>query len=222
MASLVTYKYIKQNPDIMEYIRRADKTLEAMGYTEHSFPHVERVAATAEMILETLGYDERTIELAKIASIMHDIGNIINRIDHAQSGAVMAFRLLDNMSMPAGEICSVIAAIGNHDEGTAQPLDAISAAMIIADKADVRRSRVRNTDLTTFDIHDRVNYAVEMSKVGFSEDKKSLVLELQIDTKISSVMEYFEIFMNRMILCKRASEFLGLKFEMIINGSKIL
>ena len=222
MASLVTYKYIKQNPDIMEYICRADKTLEAMGYTEHSFPHVERVAATSAMILETLGYDERTIELAKIASIMHDIGNIINRIDHAQSGAVMAFRLLDNMSMPADEICSVIAAIGNHDEGTAQPLDAISAAMIIADKADVRRSRVRNTDLTTFDIHDRVNYAVEMSGVSFSEDKKILILELQIDTKISSVMEYFEIFMNRMILCKRASEFLGLKFELIINGSKIL
>lgn len=222
MSSLVTYKYIKQNPDIMEYIRRADKTLEAMGYTEHSFPHVERVAATAAMILETLGYDERTIELAKIASILHDIGNVINRIDHAQSGAVMAFRLLDNLSMPAGEICSIIAAIGNHDEGTAQPIDAISAAMIIADKADVRRSRVRNTDLTTFDIHDRVNYAVEMSKVSFGENEKSLILELQIDTKISSVMEYFEIFMNRMILCKRASEFLGLKFEMIINGSKIL
>jgi HD superfamily phosphodiesterase len=222
MASLVTYKYIKQNPDIMEYIQRADKTLEAMGYTEHSFPHVERVAATSAMILETLGYDERTIELAKIASILHDIGNIINRIDHAQSGAVMAFRLLDNLSMPAGEICSVIAAIGNHDEGTAQPLDAISAAMIIGDKSDVRRSRVRNTELTTFDIHDRVNYAVEMSKVSFNEDKSSLILELQIDTKISSVMEYFEIFMNRMILCKRASEFLGLKFEMVINGSKIL
>lgn len=222
MSSLVTYKYIKQNPDIMEYIRRADKTLEAMGYTEHSFPHVERVAATSAMILETLGYDERTIELAKIASILHDIGNVINRIDHAQSGAVMAFRLLDNLSMPAGEICSVIAAIGNHDEGTAQPLDAISAAMIIGDKSDVRRSRVRNTELTTFDIHDRVNYAVEMSKVSFNEDKSSLILELQIDTNISSVMEYFEIFMNRMILCKRASEFLGLKFEMVINGSKIL
>lgn len=222
MSSLVTYKYIKQNPDIMEYIRRADKTLEAMGYTEHSFPHVERVAATSAMILETLGYDERTIELAKIASILHDIGNVINRIDHAQSGAVMAFRLLDNLSMPAGEICSVIAAIGNHDEGTAQPLDAISAAMIIGDKSDVRRSRVRNTELTTFDIHDRVNYAVEMSKVSFNEDKSSLILELQIDTNISSVMEYFEIFMNRMILCKRASEFLGVRFEMVINGSKIL
>lgn len=222
MASLVTYKYIKQNPDIMEYIRRADQTLEAMGYTEHSFAHVERVAAVSAMILETLGYEERTIELVRIASMMHDIGNVINRIDHAQSGAVMAFRLLDNLSMPASEICSVIAAIGNHDEGTGQPLDPISAAMIIGDKTDVRRSRVRHTDLLEFDIHDRVNYAVEMSKVYFSEDKKSVVLELQIDTAISSVLEYFEIFMNRMLLCRRASEFLGVQFQMIINGSKIL
>lgn len=222
MASIVTYKYIKQNPDIMEYIKRADKTLEAMGYTEHSFSHVERVAATSAMILETLGYEERTVELVKIASMMHDIGNVINRIDHAQSGAVMAFRLLDNLSMPPSEICSIIAAIGNHDEGTGQPLDPISAAMIIGDKTDVRRSRVRNQDLLTFDIHDRVNYAVEFSKVHFSEDRTSIILELQIDTKISSVMEYFEIFMNRMLLCRRASEFLGVRFEMLINGSKIL
>ncbi len=222
MASNVTYKYIKQNPDIMEYIRRADKTLEAMGYTEHSFAHVERVAAVSAMILETLGYDERTVELARIASMLHDIGNVINRIDHAQSGAVMAFRLLDNLSMPAGEICTIISAIGNHDEGTGQPLDPVSAAMILGDKTDVRRSRVRNSDLLTFDIHDRVNYAVEMSKVSFSENKASIILELQIDTKISSVMEYFEIFMNRMLLCRRAAEFLGVKFEMIINGSRIL
>ncbi|MCM1529536.1 MAG: HD domain-containing protein [Alistipes sp.] len=222
MASNVTYKYIKQNPDIMEYIWRADKTLEAMGYTEHSFAHVERVANVSAMILETLGYDERTVELAKIASIMHDIGNVINRIDHAQSGAVMAFRLLDNLSMPAGEICTIISAIGNHDEGTGQPLDPVSAAMILGDKTDVRRSRVRNNDLLTFDIHDRVNYAVEMSKVRFSDDKASIILELQIDTKISSVMEYFEIFMNRMLLCRRAAEFLGVKFEMIVNGSRIL
>ena len=222
MASLVTYKYIKQNPDIMEYIRRADKTLEVMGYTEHSFPHVERVAAVSAMILERLGYDERTVELARIASMMHDIGNVINRIDHAQSGAVMAFRLLDNLSMPASEICSVIAAIGNHDEGTGMPLDPISAAMIIGDKTDVRRSRVRNNDLLTFDIHDRVNYAVEVSKVHFNDDNSSIILELQIDTEISSVMEYFEIFMNRMLLCRRASESLGVHFEMMINGSKIL
>lgn len=222
MASIVTYRYIKQNPDIMEYIRRADKALEAQGYTEHSFAHVERAAQVASMILEGLGYDERTVELAKIAGIMHDIGNVINRIDHAQSGAVMAFRLLDNLSMPANEICSIISAIGNHDEGTGQPLDPISAALIIGDKTDVRRSRVRNSDLLTFDIHDRVNYAVEYSKVSFSQDKTSIILELQIDTKISSVLEYFEIFLDRMLLCKRASQFLGVKFEMIVNGSSVL
>jgi len=222
MPSIVTYKYIKQNPDIMEYIRRADKALEAQGYTEHSFAHVERVAATSSMILTTLGFDERTVELVRIASIMHDIGNVINRIDHAQSGAVMAFRLLDNLSMPASEICSVISAIGNHDESTGLPLDPISAALIIGDKTDVRRSRVRNNDLLTFDIHDRVNYAVERSEVSFSEDNKSIILELTIDTEISSVMEYFEIFMERMLLCRRASAFLGVQFEMIVNGSKIL
>ena len=214
MPSIVTYKYIKQNPDIMEYIRRADKALEAQGYTEHSFAHVERVAATSSMILTELGFDERTVELARIASI--------NRIDHAQSGAVMAFRLLDNLSMPASEICSVISAIGNHDESTGLPLDPISAALIIGDKTDVRRSRVRNTDLLTFDIHDRVNYAVENSGVRFNEDRSSIILELKIDTDISSVMEYFEIFMERMLLCRRASAFLGVQFEMLINGSKIL
>ncbi len=222
MPSIVTYKYIKQNPDIMEYIRRADKALEAQGYTEHSFAHVEKTASTSSMILTTLGYDERTVELAKIAAIMHDIGNVINRADHAQSGAVMAFRLLDNLSMPASEICSVISAIGNHDEGTGQPLDPISAALIIADKTDVRRSRVRNSDLLTFDIHDRVNYAVEKSMVRFNDSNSAIILELQIDTEISPVIEYFEIFLQRMLLCRRAAAFLGVNFEMIINGSKIL
>lgn len=222
MASLVTYKYIKQNPAIMTYIRRADKVLEAIGYTEHSFAHVERVAQTASMILLELNYPERQVELVKIAGMMHDIGNVINRADHAQSGAVMAFRLLDNLSMPAEEICSIISAIGNHDEGTAAPIDEISAALIIADKTDVRRSRVRNHDLITFDIHDRVNYAVEESNVCFNENKTSLILELKIDTNISSVMEYFEIFLQRMILCKKAAQFFGLKFEMIINGTTVL
>lgn len=222
MASIVTYKYIKENKDIMEYIRRADKALEALGFTEHSFAHVEKVAHNAAMILSELGYDERTVELARVAGIMHDIGNVINRIDHAQSGAVMAFRLLDNMNMPASEICSIISAIGNHDESTGQPLDPISAALIIADKTDVRRSRVRNTDLLTFDIHDRVNYAVEHSDLRFNEDKTSLILELTIDPKISSVLEYFEIFLQRMLLCKKAAIFLKLKFEMIINGTPVL
>ena len=222
MSSIVTYKYIKQNPDIMEYIRRADKCLEAQGYTEHSFAHVEIVAQNAGMILTELGYSERQSELARIAGMMHDIGNVINRIDHAQSGAVMAFRLLDNLSMPANEICSIISAIGNHDESTAQPVDAISAALVIADKTDVRRSRVRNTDFLTFDIHDRVNYAVEKSSLRFSEDKKEIILSITIDTEISPVMEYFEIFLNRMLLCKRACSFLGIKFAMIVNGSPLL
>ncbi len=222
MSSIVTYKYIKQNPDIMTYIRRADQALEAIGYTEHSFAHVERVAQTASMILTELDFPEREVELVKIAGIMHDIGNVINRIDHAQSGAVMAFRLLDNLSMPAEEICSIVSAIGNHDESTAVPIDAISAALIIADKTDVRRSRVRNNDLITFDIHDRVNYAVEESSLRFNENKTSLILELKINTNISSVMEYFEIFLHRMLLCKKASQFFRLKFEMIVNGTSVL
>ncbi len=222
MSSNVTYKYIKENPDIQEYIRRADKELEALGYTEHSFAHVEKVAHTAGDLLTELGYDERTAELARIAGMMHDIGNIINRIDHAQSGAVMAFRLLDNMNMPASEISQIISAIGNHDESTGQPLNPISAALIIADKTDVRRSRVRNNDLITFDIHDRVNYAVEHSEVHLNADKTAIVLELKIDPEISSVAEYFEIFLNRMLLCKKSAQFLHLRFELIINGTSVL
>ena len=179
------------------------------------------------MILSTLGYDERVCELAQIAAYMHDIGNVINRIDHAQSGAVMAFRLLDNIGMPADEICEIIAAIGNHDEHTAYPVTPIAAALIIADKSDVRRSRVRkgagtSPDILAHDIHDRVNYAVEKSTLSFSDDKKELVLSLTIDTKISSVMEYFEIFLDRMTLCRRAAEFLGVTFGVIINNSRIL
>lgn len=222
MASTVTYKYIRENPDIIEYIRRADAELGKLGYTEHSFAHVEKVAQNAAMILEQLQYPERTVELARIAGMMHDIGNVINRVDHAQSGAVMAFRLLDNMNMPASEICSIISAIGNHDEGTGQPLNPISAALIIADKTDVRRSRVRNTDLLSFDIHDRVNYAVEHSELRFNEDATALILELTIDLQISSVLEYFEIFLQRMLLCQKACRLLNLRFEMIVNHTKML
>ncbi len=222
MNSIVTYKYIRQNPDIHTYIKNADAAVEAQGYTEHSFAHVEKVASTVEVILSSLGYDERTVELGKIAAYLHDIGNVVNRIDHAQSGAVMAFRLLDNLNMPAEEICAVISAIGNHDESTAQPLNAISAALIIADKTDVRRSRVRNADMRSFDIHDRVNYAVERSDLFFSEDRSSVILDLVIDTGIASVMEYFEIFLQRMILCKRSAEFLGISFRLRINGSEVI
>ncbi len=222
MSSHVTYKYIEQNADIHTYIKNADAAVEAQGYTEHSFAHVVKVADMVEMILTTLGFPEREIELGKIAAYMHDIGNVVNRVDHAQSGAVMAFRLLDNLNMPAEEICAVISAIGNHDERTAQPLNAITAALIIADKTDVRRSRVRNIDHHSFDIHDRVNYAAESSEVYFSEDKKKIILELAIDQRYASVLEYFEIFLQRMLLCKKSAEYLGVEFHMQINNTEML
>ena len=210
MASHVTYAYIRQNPDIREYIRRADMSLAAIGYTEHSFAHVEKAAHNAAMILETLNYPPRQVELAKIAGFLHDIGNVINRNDHAQSGAVMAFRLLDRLEMPVDEICSIISAIGNHDEGTAQPVDAISAALIIADKTDVRRRRLRNTDFMTFDIHDRVNYAVVNASLKIDKEQKLCLFNITIDTDICPVMEYFEIFLDRMVLCRKAADLLGL------------
>ncbi|MCD7730845.1 MAG: HD domain-containing protein [Oscillospiraceae bacterium] len=224
MSSIITYRYIKQNEDIHTYIKNADAAVAAQGYTEHSFAHVERVAQTVEMILSTLGYPERQVELGKIAAYLHDIGNVVNRIDHAQSGAVMAFRLLDNLNMPAEEICAVISAIGNHDEHTAQPLNAIAAALIIGDKTDVRRSRVRNVESVNLrdDIHDRVNYAVEESRIYFTEDKKAIVLELRLDTNISSVMEYFEIFMDRMLLCRRSAEFFGIEFRARVNDTEVM
>lgn len=224
MSSTVTYRYIKQNEDIHTYIKNADAAVAAQGYTEHSFAHVEKVASAVELILTTLGFPERQVELGKIAAYLHDIGNVVNRVDHAQSGAVMAFRLLDNLNMPAEEICAIISAIGNHDEHTAQPLNAIAAALIIGDKTDVRRSRVRNLDSVNLsgDIHDRVNYAVEESKLYFSEDKKAIVLELKLDTKISSVMEYFEIFMERMLLCRRSAEFFGLEFRVKVNDTEVM
>ena len=201
--SNLTYDYIRRNKDIQTYINYADAALNTIGYTEHSNAHVERAAASAFMILTTLGYEQRTCELAEIAAYMHDIGNVINRIDHAQSGAVMAFRLLDNLGMPADEISLIVSAIGNHDEGTAAPVTPIAAALIIADKSDVRRSRVRSADGVFVptsenlarDIHDRVNYAVEKSSLYFSDDRKDIILDLTIDPKISSIMEYFEIFL---------------------------
>lgn len=223
MSSNVTYRYIKQNPDIHTYIKNADAAVAAQGYTEHSFAHVEKVASTVHMILSSLDYPERDVELGQIAAYLHDIGNVINRVDHAQSGAVMAFRLLDNLNMPPEEICAIISAIGNHDEHTAQPLNAITAALIIGDKTDVRRSRVRNVENIDFsDIHDRVNFAVTNSDIFFSEDKKTLILELELDTEISSVMEYFEIFMERMLLCKRSAEVLGVKFRMRVNNTEVM
>lgn len=218
----VTYQEIKQSDAVRTYIKKADESLCAIGYTEHAFAHVTRVAENAAYILRTLGFSDRTVELSQIAGYLHDIGNIINRVDHAMSGANMAFRILDNMGMEPGEIATVIAAIGNHDEGTGFPVNAVTAALIIADKSDVRRTRVRNRDVATFDIHDRVNYAVESSEITISEDKRAVILTLSIDTEICAVMDYFEIFLNRMLLCRKAAEFLGLNFRLIVNGTKLL
>lgn len=219
---MLTYEELKKNKSVKAYITGADRSLAALGFTEHSFAHVTKVAATCESILSVLGYSSHEIELAKIAAYLHDIGNLVNRIDHSQSGAVMAFRILDKLNMDASDIATVVSAIGNHDEGTGVPVDAISAALILADKSDVRRSRVRNRDKSTFDIHDRVNYSVRSSSLEISEDKKIIVLKLSIDTRYGSIMEYFEIFMQRMILCRKAAEKLGLTFKLEINGQQLL
>ena len=217
---MVTLEQVRHDARVRSYIEKADESLIALGFTEHSFQHVAKVAAVASSLLRRLGYEERTCELAAIAGWLHDIGNVINRIDHAQSGAVMAFRLLDEMGMPANDVATVITAIGNHDEGTAYPVNAVAAALILGDKTDVRRNRVRNKDTATFDIHDRVNYSVEHSEVILEGDE--VRLELKIDTTVCPVMSYFEIFMQRMLLCRRAAERLNLKFALIINGQKVL
>ena len=219
---MITFETVKNNEAIRTYIQCADESLKALGYTEHSFQHVTRVAETAAYILKTLGYTERETELARIAGYLHDIGNLVNRTDHSQSGAVMAFRILDNMDMPANEIAEIVTAIGNHDEGTGVAVNAVSAALILADKSDVRRTRVRNTDITAFDIHDRVNYSVKKSALTVDPELAVIELELIIDTTICSVMDYFEIFLNRMILCKKAAEKLGLHFGLKINGQRVL
>ena len=219
---MLIYEEIIKNEAIKTYITRADESLGALGYTEHSFAHVMHVAETAGYILQTLGYDTRTVELAKIAGYLHDIGNLVNRRDHSQSGAVMAWSILNDMGCDPAEVATIVTAIGNHDEGTGVPVNAVAAAMILADKADVRRSRVRNKDFSTFDIHDRVNYSVKKSALKINEDKTLVKLKLTIDTRYGSVMEYFEIFMQRMLLCRRAAETLGLQFKLIINEQQLL
>lgn len=219
---MLTYEEITKNEAIRTYIIRADESLAALGFTEHSFAHVTHVAETAGYLLKTLGYDDRTAELAKIAGYLHDIGNLVNRKDHAQSGAVMAWSILNDMDCDAAELATIVTAIGNHDESTGVPVNIVAAAMILADKADVRRSRVRNQDISKFDIHDRVNYSVKKSILKINEEKTIVKLKLTVDTKYGSVMDYFEIFMTRMILCRKAAEKLGLQFKLIINEQQLI
>lgn len=217
----IQYEDVKNNPVVQTYIKKADDSLNALGYTEHSFAHVTKVADIASQILLTQGYSERDAELARIAGYLHDIGNVINRIDHAQSGAVMAFRILDNMGADPEDIATIITAIGNHDESTAFPVNAVAAALILADKTDVRYTRVRNHDFATYDIHDRVNYSVKESNLEIVKDSH-IELILKIETEMCSVMDYFEIFLGRMLLCRKAAEKLGLQFRLKINEQRLI
>jgi len=219
---MLTYERVSKSETIRTYITRADESLAALGFTEHSFSHVIHVARMAGYILQTMGYDGRTVGLAKIAGYLHDIGNLVNRKDHSQSGAVMAWSILNDMDCDPAEIATIVTAIGNHDEGTGVPVNPVAAALILADKADVRRSRVRNKDASTFDIHDRVNYSVKESSMTINDTKSQVTLELTVDTQYGSVMDYCEIFMGRMILCRKAAKTLGLEFKLIINGQQLI
>jgi len=218
----ITYKDIVKNQEIRTYLEKGDELLGVLGFTEHAVVHAGKIAELAAIILAKLGYSDREAELARIAGYIHDIGNMVNRIDHAQTGAVICFNILTRMGMKPEEIATVVSAIGNHDESTGTAINNVSAALILADKTDVRRSRVRNTDFAKFDIHDRVNYAVERSEVKVDGERRSILLDLKIDTQIIPLMEYFEIFLQRMVMCRRAADFLDAKFELVMNGAKLI
>jgi uncharacterized protein len=220
-APLVTFETVRNHPRVKVFVRKADEALAEIGYTEHGERHVGLVAHIAFNTLKRLGYPEREAELAAIAGYMHDIGNGVNRDHHAQTGATMAMQLLHEMGMPDVEIVRIMGAIGNHHENDGDPVSAVAAAVILADKSDVHRTRVRNPDMIKFDIHDRVNYAVEKSFLNVDEASKQITLELTIDTSISQVMEYFEIFMTRMLASRKAAKFLGTTFGLTVNGNRL-
>lgn len=219
---MVTLNDVKKNPVIDSFIRNGNEYLGAMGFTEHSYRHVNLVSSIAKNILDKLGYSKREGELAAIAGYLHDIGNVVSRNDHGISGATLVAPILLQMGMDPDDVATVISAIANHEEGYGQPVNTVAAALILADKSDVHRSRVRNQDFATFDIHDRVNYAVEHSFVWVDEKKRTITMELTIDIEINPVMEYFEIFLTRMVLCRRAALFLNCVFELVVNGARLL
>lgn len=222
MSSLITLSEVERNPKVRAYIQSADDYLAALGYTEHGFRHAGFVAKVAKNVLMKLGYQERMAELAAIAGYLHDVGNICGREMHGPAGAMMAFGLLEEMNMDPAEIGKVMIAISNHEEEHGIPVDPITAALILADKSDVHYSRVRNPDIISFDIHDRVNYAVRRSFLNVDKDEKRITLEIEIDTEISQVMEYFEIFLSRMLISRKAAHILKCEFGLIINGVKFL
>ena len=219
---MITFEDVKNNIEVKALVEGAQKQLNALGYTEHSVRHVTMVANRAALVLETLGYPEERIELAKIAGYMHDIGNCVNRTDHAHSGAILAYNILKDMGMPVNERTEIMMAIGNHDEKTGTAISDISAALILADKSDVHRDRVTNTNLSTFDIHDRVNYAVTNADLVLNAEERKVILNLTIDTKLCPVLDYFEIFMDRTMMSKYAAKYLKIWFELVINGTKLL
>jgi len=219
---VITFEDVKKNEEVQSLINTAQEQLDAIGYTEHSNRHINIVANRCGEILKILGYDEHTIELGKIASYLHDIGNAINRKDHAHSGAILAYQILKEMGMPVEDRTQIIMAIGNHDEETGTAVSTISAALILADKSDVHRSRVTNTNMATFDIHDRVNYAVTDAKLEVNAKERKITLRLSIDTEICPVLNYFQIFMERTMMSKYAAKFLNVWYELVINDTKLL
>lgn len=222
MARLVTLQDLRNDPLITTLIAKGNDHLGVLGYTNHGKLHVTLVADLCYDILEQLGSPERERELAAIAGYLHDIGNVINRRGHSQSGALLAMTIMRRIGMDPAEIAVVAGAIGNHDEGNGQPISRVAAALILADKSHVHRSRVRNRDISTFDIHDRVNYAVNESILRVNGESRVITMELCIETEICPVMEYFEIFLTRMVMCRRAAAFLECQFELLINGAKLL
>jgi metal-dependent HD superfamily phosphatase/phosphodiesterase len=217
----VSLDSVKANPRVKAFIRKADEALAQIGYTEHGERHVSLVSNIAYNVLKRMGHAEREAELAAIAGYLHDIGNVVNREHHAQTGAIIALRILDQMGMPDAEMLPIMAAIGNHHEDQGDPVNAVAAALILADKSDVHRTRVRNPDMIKFDVHDRVNYAVVKSFLNVDDQRKQITLELTIDTQISQVMEYFEIFMSRMLASRKAAKHLGATFGLVANGNRL-
>ena len=218
----MTYKEMKKNEEVLAYLKKGNENLGVLGFTDHSKAHCTVVAERAELILRSLGYSEHDAELVKIAGFMHDMGNAVNRSRHAEYGALLADRILSGTDMPVEDRVTIVAAIGNHDESTGGAVDAISAALILADKTDVRRNRVRTKEKGSFDTHDRVNYAGTEAKLKVNAEKLVITLNLKIDEEICSMLEYFEIFLGRMLMCRRAAEMLGVKFKMTANGSKVV
>lgn len=219
---MITLEDVMKNEEVQAFVNASQKQLKALGYTEHSNRHIGIVSKRTGEILQKLGFDERTIELGKIAGYLHDIGNCVNRVDHAHTGAILAYNILKELGMSAEERTEIMMAIGNHDEGTGTAVSDISAALILADKSDVHRDRVVNTNMSTFDIHDRVNYAVTDANLEVDGEKRKVTLTLTIDTKICPVLNYFQIFMDRTMMSKYAAKYLNVWFELIINETKLL